>query len=689
MHHFHRAPKTRCRRTVVAAVAAGAWAACGFGQQGAVDGEWRHHGGDPGFTRYSPLSQIDAGNFEQLEVAWRWGSADDRVEDRIRSERAAASSQSAAGRLSYEDAPAAMLRRPFPRTYFRGSPLMIKGRIYVPTELSQVAALDAGSGEELWVYDPKSYERPRPGLENNFTRGLEYWSDGVKERILIATPSKQLVSIDLGTGLPDPDFGEGGMVDLSRDLGRENINLRHISHGAPGIVVGDTYVIGSRIYDFPLRNNNPPGHVRAYDVRTGELRWRFNVIPQEGEDFVETWENESWKKMGNANVWAPLTADDELGYVYLATSTPTSDYYGGDRHGDNLFAESLVCVDVATGKRVWHFQTVHHGIWDYDIASAPNLIDVVVEGKLVKAVAQASKTAFTYVFDRVTGKPLWPIEERPVDYNTTVPGEKLARTQPFPTKPPPFDRQGFTVDDLIDFTPELRKEALEIASQYRMGPMFTPLILGGEGGKLATIFLPGAGGGAGHAGSSVDPATGFFYVMSRTVPTAMALVEPDPARTEWRYVRDRVSLEGPRGLPLTKPPYRRITAIDLKTGEQAWQVPLGEGPTNHPAIKHLDLGPLGSRPVGREDADGLLVTRTLLITSIMRAEDERERGIKGNYLQAFDKATGKLLAQIEADPRLHGVPATYLHGGRQYIVIAAGGVTEKAELMAFALPEVR
>ncbi len=565
---------------------------------------------------------------------------------------------------------------------------MIGGRVYVPTELSQVAALAAGSGEEIWVYDPKIYEHPRAVFPNNFTRGLEYWTDGVEERILIATPAKQLVSIDVATGRPDPAFGEDGIVDLSRDLGREDIVLRNINHAAPGIVVGDVFILGSRIFDFPLRNKNPPGHVRAYDVRTGELRWRFHTVPQEGEEFTETWENDSWKTMGNANVWASLTADDELGYVYLATSTPTSDYYGGDRHGDNVFAESLVCVDVATGKRVWHFQTVHHGIWDYDLASAPNLVDVVVGGRVRKAVAQVSKTAFAYVFDRVTGEPLWPIEERPVPLST-APGEKLSATQPFPTKPPPFDRQGTRVEDLIDFTPELRREALEIAERFRLGPIFTPLIVEGEGGKQATLALPGAGGGANHPGASVDPVAGILYVQSKTAPSGMVLQQPDPARTDWRYINGRASTAGPQGLPLLKPPYRRITAIDLKTGELAWQVPLGEGPTDHPAIRHLDLGPLGSRGSSGVDEGGLLITRTLLITYVPNWEHWDDRLPKGSILQAYDKATGALLAEVETDRTLHGVPITYLHRGRQYIAVPGGGVTEKAELMSFALPDAR
>ena len=629
-------------------------------QHGASSGEWRHHGGDHGFTRYTPLSQIDASNFGRLEPAWKWSSADSRVEQ----------------------------NSPYDRQVFRSSPLIIDGRLYIPTELSQVAALDAGTGEELWVYDPKSYERGKPAQNNYYTRGLEYWTDGEQERLFLATIGKQLVSLDPATGLPDRAFGEDGVVELSQNLGRENIALRNISHGQPVIVVGDTIVVGSRIYDFPLQNNNPPGHVRGYDVRTGEFKWRFHTIPQEGEDFVDTWENDSWKTVGNANVWAPMTADQELGYVYLATSTPTSDYYGGLRHGDNVYSESLICVDAATGERVWHFQTVHHGVWDYDIASAPNLIDIVVGGRLIKAVAQVSKTAFTYVFDRATGEQVWPIEERPVPWESSVPGEKLSKTQPFPTRPPAFDRQGVSEDDLIDFTPELRAEALEIAEKFILGPMFMPLIERGAGGKEAILAVPGAGGGANHPGAAADPETGMLFVQSMTRPSGMALVKPDGARSFWPYVLDRVSTAGPRGLPLLKPPYRRITGIDLNRGDIAWQKPFGDGPRNHPAIRHLDLGPLGGLSSSAVTEGGLLVTKTLLVTHVARFETYNDRStVLGSSLQAYDKSTGKLLAEVLTERALHGAPVSYMVEGRQYIVVTGGGITEPAELIAFALPE--
>ena len=550
-------------------------------------GEWRHHGGDHASSRYSPLAQIDGSNFGRLEVAWRWRTADHEV-------------------------PLDVLPG-YDTGHYRSVPLMIGGRLFAPTSLGQVALLDPATGEQQWVYNPRTWERGGTTMRPVGARGIEYWSDGEKERLFVATIGRQLVSIDAATGEADRAFGEDGVVDLARDLGPGDYTVRHITHGAPPIVVGTSVIVGSKIFDYSVKSDAPPGHVRAYDVHTGEFRWRFNTIPRDDEVGVETWENESWRTAGNANVWTAMSADQELGYVYLPTSTPSNDYYGADRPGDNLFAESLVCVDADTGERVWHFQTVRHGIWDYDIASPPNLIDIVVDGRLIKAVAQVSKTGFTYVFDRATGEPVWPIEDRPVDHKTTVPGEKLAETQPFPTKPPAFERQGVSEDDLIDWTPELRQEARGIAEKLVLAPMFPPLIVQGEGGKEGVLVVPGAAGGANWPGASVDPMTGTLFVESQNRPTGMSLVAPDAARSDWRYVIDYVDTSGPQGLPLTKPPYRTITAIDLNRGEHRWRVPVGAGPKNHPAIAHLNLGDMGTVYFGMPAEGGLLVTRTLLI----------------------------------------------------------------------------
>ena len=651
--------------------------ACAPPDPGAA-GEWPHHGADLASSKYSALDQINAENFAQLEVAWRWESADARL-------------QGAYDTGSYT-----------------ATPLMVGGTVYAATSHGQVAALDPATGEQLWLYDPRSWARELPTQLPRRTRGIEYWTDGEAERILVATLGKQLVSIDAATGRPDPAFGNNGMVDLTGDLGDRDWVTANISHSAPPIVVRDTVVVGSKIHDYVSGMDNPPGHIRAYDVRTGELKWRFHTIPQEGEPFTETWGNESWRWQGNTNAWTMLAADEELGHVYIPLSTPTNDYYGGERPGDNLFAESIVCLDVETGERVWHFQTVHHGIWDYDIGSAPNVMDIVVDGKPIKALAQVSKTAFAYVFDRVTGEPVWPIEERPVP-QSRVPGEQLSPTQPFPTKPPPFDRQGATEDDLIDFTPELREEALEIASKLKLGPIFEPLIVEGEDGKLGTLVVPGAGGGASFPGASIDPDTGILYVDSFTGPTGISVVstadnvtqsQPEPGTSAYRYELKYQPVGGPQGLPLLKPPYRRLTGIDMNTGEHVFQVAQGPGPKDHPAIKHLDLPDLGSSHSGSGAVaqGGILVTKTILIdflpARIARpfdpgqdaeeaAEEEPETG---GHLRALDKATGAVLAEVWVDRHLHGAPMTYWHDGRQYIAVAGGGGREPAELVAMALP---
>ncbi len=639
-------------------------------------GEWPHHGKDLASSKYSPLAQINAENFGQLEVAWRWESADRRLQG------------------AYDTG------------NYTATPLMVGGKVYAATSHGQVAALDPATGEQLWVYDPRSWARELPTQLPRRTRGIEYWTDGEAERILVATLGKQLVSIDAVTGMPDPAFGDNGMVDLMGDLGVDDRVMANISHSAPPIIVRDTVIVGSKIHDFVSVHKNPPGHIRAYDVRTGMLKWRFHTIPQEGEPFTETWENESWREQGNTNAWTMLAADEELGYVYIPTSTPTNDYYGGERLGDNLFAESIVCIDVETGERVWHFQTVHHGIWDYDIGSAPNLMEIVVDGRPIKAVAQVSKTAFTYVFDRATGEPVWPIEERPVP-PSTVPGERLSPTQPFPTKPAPFDRQGASEDDLIDFTPELHEEALKIAANLKLGAIFEPLIVEGQDGKLGTLVVPGAGGGASFPGASIDPETGILYVDSFTLPVGLSVVntaddvtrsQTEPGTSDFRYEVKHQPVGGPRGLPLLKPPHRRLTAIDMNTGDHVFQVAQGPGPKNHPAIKHLDLPDMGSRHSGGAVAEGgILVTKTILV-DFLPTMAEGDLGTtpdgvnvrpaaRGGHLRALDKATGAVLAQVEVDRSFHGAPMTYWHDGRQYIAVAGGGGAETAELVALALPE--
>ncbi|HIA58632.1 MAG TPA: pyrroloquinoline quinone-dependent dehydrogenase [Gammaproteobacteria bacterium] len=618
--------------------------------------EWRHHGADHASTKYAALSQIHAANFAQLEIAWRWKSADYRIDEEL--------------------------------LYFTGdyraTPLMIGGRVYTATNHGQVVALDAATGEELWLYDPESYRAGPPNFSPIQSRGIEYWTDGSEQRIFIATLGKQLISIDMATGRPDPNFGENGIVDLTADLGRLEFEVRNITHGAPPIAVGDSVIVGSKIFDYTMQNRSPPGHVRAYDVRSGEFKWRFNTIPQAGEEFVETWENDSWRTAGNTNVWSFMSADDELGLVYLPVSTPTNDYWGGLRHGENVFAESLLVLNAESGERVWHFQTVHHGVWDYDIASAPNLIDIEVDGRQIKAVAQVSKTGFTYVFDRVTGEPVWPIEERAVP-QSTVPGERTNPTQPHPTWPLPFEQIGISEDDLIDFTPELRAEALEISKQFVLGPIFTPPIVKDQDGKRATYVVPGAAGGANFPGASMDPTTATLYIPSQTRPIGMSLIEPPVGTSAWPYVIQYVGTEGPRGLPLIKPPYRRITAIDLNTGAHSWQIPFGKGPSEHPAIAHLNLGDLGTVFNDVVAEGGILVTETLVI-SYLAQKDEIDENAHGSILRAHDKDTGALVAELLVEQRLHGAPMSYMVDGRQYIGVAGGGRDDDAELIVLALP---
>lgn len=618
--------------------------------------DWHHHGGDHFSTKYADLDQIDASNFEQLEIAWRWRSADYRIDEDL--------------------------------LYFTGdyraTPLVVDGIMYTATNHSQVVALDPGTGEELWIFDPESYKLGPPNFSPIQTRGIEYWTDGEVQRIFIATLGKQLVSIDIETGLPDPNFGDNGFVDLRGDLGRLEFEMRNITHGAPPIAVGNTVIIGSKIYDYIMSNRSPPGHIRGYDARTGEFKWRFNTIPQPGEEFNETWEDDSWRTAGNTNVWTFMSADDELGLVYLPTSTPTNDYWGGKRLGENVYAESILALNAETGERVWHFQTVHHGLWDYDVASAPNLVDIVVDGRPIKAVAQVSKTGFTYVFDRVTGEPVWPIEERPVP-PSNVPGERAHPTQPFPTRPLPFERIGVTEDDLIDFTPEIKAEALELASTFVLGEIFTPPIVRGQDGKTATFVVPGAGGGANFPGASMDPETGILYVQSVTRPMGMSLIVPPDGTSDWPYVIQYDRSVGPRGLPLLKPPYRRITAIDINTGEHIWQIPFGKGPTDHPAITHLNLGPLGSVFNDVVAEGGILLTKTLLI-SYLAAKDEIGEDATGSILVAVDKDTGEIVAELNVEQRLHGPVMSYLHEDRQYLAVAGGGRNDDAELLVFALP---
>ena len=621
-------------------------------------GEWRAFGADPTNTKYSPLDQITANNFTDLEIAWRWTSISTEVTS----------------------------RRPDIRpAQFKTTPLMVGGLVYASTALGQVATVDAGTGELVWSYDPQTYDRlDRPANMGWQHRGVSYWADDDSDdaRIFIATHDLLLIALNARTGALYPDFGADGTVDLSGSLGRE-IDRSRLTHSQPVAIVGDTLVVGSIVQDTDLtRREADPGHVRGFDARTGQMKWIFHTIPQGDEFGAESWQNESWRYSGHTNVWGTMAVDEELGYVYLPTGTPTNDWYGGMRPGNNLFAESIICLDAETGERVWHFQAVHHGLWDYDFPTAANLLDIIVDGREIKALAQTSKQAFTYVFDRVTGEPVWPIEERPVP-SGNVPGEWYSPTQPFPTKPPPFDLQGITVDDLIDFTPELRAEAIDLVERAQLGPIFTPPPLGGD---KPQIQAPGPGGGVNWPGAAVDPETGRLFVPSQTRLRAVELVEyPPPATVGYFTDPWATPVPGPQGLPLVKPPYKRVTAFDLNTGDQRWMSPHGDGPRNHPALRQLNLPALGGG--SGMHGGGPLVTKTLLIVN-SGGRDLADGAEVARTITAYDKDTGAYLGSVTLPAVPFGNPITYLHDGRQYIVVAVGGGGGAAvpELIALALP---
>ena len=628
--------------------------------QSTADTEWRHFGHDAANTKYSPLDQITPENFTDLEIAWRWRS----IETEVTREREQI--------------------RPGP---FKSVSLMIDGLVYLSTSLGQVAALDAGTGELVWSYDPQTYDRlDRPANMGWQHRGVSYWDDDESDdaRVFIATHDLLLVALDARTGRQYADFGADGAVDLSTSLER-SVDRARLTHSQPLAIAGDTVIVGSIVQDTSLtRREADPGHVRGFDARTGEMKWIFHTIPQ-GEEFgADTWHDESWRYSGHSNVWGTMAVDEELGYVYLPTGTPTNDWYGGMRPGDNLFAESIICVDAKTGERIWHFQAVHHGLWDYDFPTAGNLLDITVDGREIKAIAQSSKQAFTYVFDRVTGEPVWPIEERPVPQGS-VPGEWYSPTQPFPTKPAAFDLQGITIDDLVDFTPELREEAIRIAERAQLGPIFTPPPVRGEGRPI--IQAPGPGGGINWPGTAVDPETGRLFVPSQTRLRAVELIEyPPPATVGYFTDPWAVPVPGPRGLPLVKPPYKRVTAIDLNTGDHVWMAPHGDGPRNHPAIRHLNLPALGGH--GGMHGGGPLVTKTLLVVN-SGARYVEDQIASASAVTAYHKDNGECLGAVELPSIPYGNPITYLYEGKQYIVVAVGtGNSETAppELIAIALP---
>ena len=606
--------------------------------------DWPSYGGDNGSSKYSPLDQISAENVDQLEIVWEWLSLDN----------ATVASNLADGN-----------NRAVPAGY-KATPLVVDGIMYVSTSFGRVVALDAANGELRWSFDTRAWEAGRPMNLGYNTRGVAYWARGDKKRLFFATYDSYLWSIDVVSGTPDENFGDAGRVDLTLGLGRE-FDRQLYGVVSPPLVTNDRVIVNSAIHDAPSSIEMPPGDVRAFNPDTGEMEWIFHTIPQAGEFGNDSWEDGSWEYTGNTNSWTIMSADDELGIVYIPIGTPTNDWYGGKRPGDNLFAESLVAVRAETGERIWHFQTVHHGLWDYDLPAAPTLIDINVDGRPIKAVAQISKQGFTYVFDRITGEPVWPIEERPVP-PSSMPGEVASPTQPFPTKPAAFEPQGISDETLIDFTPELRQEALQIIEEFDYGPLFTPPTLRG------TIQFPGWGGGGEWHGAAFDPDTGLYYIPSASVPIVVQLREARRQRAELGYVRGgAMSVSGPQGLPLTKPPYSRITAIDMNSGEHEWIVPHGEG--NRQQI--IDMGILDPGPVGSTSRTGPVLTKTLLFM----AQSDGGR----NLLRAFDKASGAVVHEAELPLPPAGTPMTYMVGAKQYLSIAVGG-GQDSRLVTLALP---
>ena len=657
---------------VSAALVVAAMTASVSSQSSPRKGEWPTYGGDLGNSRYSPLDQIHAGNFNKLEVAWRFKT------------------ENLGPRAEYK---------------LEGTPLMVNGVLYATAGTRRaVVAVDPTSGELRWVHGIDEGVRGQKAPRVLSGRGLAYWSDGKEERILYITIGFQLVALDAKTGAPVSSFGRGGRIDLKQAaiIGRgDPIDpvTGEIGINATPLVAGNVVVVGGTFSEqsgtLPTTHNNTKGLVQAYDVRTGKRLWIFRTIPMPGEFGHDTWEENSWAFNGNNGVWTQIAIDEELGLAYLPVEGPTGDYYGGQRPGKNLFAETIVAVDLKTGQRKWHFQLVHHPIWGFDIASPPILADISIDGRPIKALAQPGKQSFLYVFDRATGQPVWPIEERPVPKGD-VPGEWYSPTQPFPTKPQAYDRQGYSDDYLIDYTPELRAAALKMASRYKRGPIFTPPSVATAGGTLGTLSLSAGSGGTNWPGGAFDPETHLLYVPSQSASFYLwdLIPNPDPSKSDMRYLKGNpntglgqggLSALTVEGLPPTKPPYGRISAINLDRGEIAWQIAHGETPDlvkNHPKLKGLNIPRTGQTCAGLA---GLVVTKTLLIGGECLVTTTAS-GQRGAMLRAYDKATGKDAGAVYMPAPQTGSPMTYMVNGKQYVVVAIGGSSFAGEYIAFRLP---
>ncbi|MEO2196893.1 MAG: pyrroloquinoline quinone-dependent dehydrogenase [bacterium] len=623
------------------------------------DLEWRTYGGDLASTRYSPADQITADNFSDLELAWS-----------LRTDNFG----------------------PEPEFNLQSTPLMVGGVLYSTVGSRRaVIAADAATGELLWMHRLDEAERGSAAPRRLSGRGLAYRDDGGAGQILYVTPGYQLLALSAATGQRIAGFGTDGIVDLKLNMDQDiDLVTGEVGLHAAPLVVGDTILIGAAHLpgSAPESMENVKGHVRGFDAATGERKWIFHTIPGGDEFGNDTWLNGSWRYTGNAGVWGQMTVDAELGIAYFATEMPTNDYYGGHRHGDNLFSDSLVAVDIETGERLWYYQFIHHDVWDWDLPCAPILVDITVDGREIKAIAQPSKQTWLYVFDRETGEPVWPIEERAVEAST-VPGELLALTQPYPTRPPAYDRQGVGLDDLIDFTPELRAEAEQIASNYRVGPIFTPPTVSVPEGPWGTLMLPSQAGGTNWPGGSLDPETGIIYLYTYTQVVSLGLIN-DPERSDMDFIRGRTSEVTARdaaltidGIPIIKPPWGRITAIDLNRGEILWQVPHGATPDNirnHPRLQGVEVPRTGR--VGRI---GTLNTKTLVIAG-EGGMFTTPSGARGAMLRAYDKMTGSEVGEVYMPAPQTGSPMTYVLDGVQYIVVAVSGSGESGQLLAYRLP---
>ncbi|HEY6253311.1 MAG TPA: pyrroloquinoline quinone-dependent dehydrogenase [Candidatus Angelobacter sp.] len=669
-------------------------AVCATAQNRNKDGEWPTYAADLAGTRYRPLDQINASNFSKLEVAWRFKT--DNLGNR-------------------------------PEYKLEGTPLMVNHRLYATAGSRRaIIALDPVTGELLWVHGEHEGARGAAAPRQLSGRGLAYWSDGKEERILYITPGYRLICLDAKTGAVVPSFGNNGAVDLKMDDDQTflpDITTGEIGFQSAPVVAKDVVIVGASFREgfTPKSMRNNKGYVRGFDVRTGKRLWIFHTIPKKGEFGYDTWLNGSAEYTGNTGMWTQLSVDEELGLVYLPIESPTGDFYGGHRPGNDLFAESLVCVDLKTGQRKWYFQLVHHPLWDMDISSAPILADVTVDGKPRKVVAQPSKQGFLYVFDRITGKPIWPIEERPVEQGKT-PGEWYSPTQPFPTRPSAYSRNGVSIDDLIDFTPQMREQAKNIVSKYHLGPVFTPPVVSQIDGPLGTLTLGTASGGTNWPGASYDPETHILYAFAcNACLTPLGLVPPPKEISDMNYVagaagRKVVTATGPGenagadapmaarsrppaggggggggggalnidGIPLIKPPYGTISAINLDRGEIVWQIAHGETPDvvrNHPALKGLNIPRTGQTTYNV----GTLITKTLVIAGDGQVTTTADHP-RGALLHAYDKATGKEVGSVYLPAQQSGSPMTYMVDGKQYIVIAVSGGAYSGEYIAFTLP---